>query len=167
MQLILISGLSGSGKSVALRVLEDAGYYCVDNLPAMLLSQLVAQMRDDGYGKVAVAMDMRGGSSISALPSQLRSLEAEGGIDMRFIFLDDAGLADAMRPESFAGDVVRTGHQLCVTHYRHRHIDRWRATLCIHRDVVRRRAVVRGRAGDDDGHGRQRRRSRETEAGTR
>jgi len=88
MQLILISGLSGSGKSVALRVLEDAGYYCVDNLPAMLLSQLVAQMRDDGYGKVAVAMDMRGGSSISALPSQLRSLEAEGGIDLRFIFLD-------------------------------------------------------------------------------
>jgi len=88
MQLILISGLSGSGKSVALRVLEDAGYYCVDNLPALLLPQLVAQMRTDGYERVAVAMDMRGGSSIAALPSQLRSLEAEGGIDMRFIFLD-------------------------------------------------------------------------------
>jgi len=88
MQLLLISGLSGSGKSVALRVLEDAGYYCVDNLPALLLPQLVAQMRTDGYERVAVAMDMRGGSSIAALPSQLRSLEAEGGIDMRFIFLD-------------------------------------------------------------------------------
>ena len=88
MQLLLISGLSGSGKSVALRVLEDAGYYCVDNLPALLLPQLVAQLRSDGYERAAVAMDMRGGSSIAALPSQLRSLEAEGGIDLRFIFLD-------------------------------------------------------------------------------
>ncbi|RTL57048.1 MAG: RNase adapter RapZ [Rhodocyclaceae bacterium] len=88
MQLILISGLSGSGKSVALRVLEDAGYYCVDNLPALLLPQLVEQLRTEGYEKAAVAMDMRGGSGIAALPSQLRALESAGGIDTRFIFLD-------------------------------------------------------------------------------
>ena len=87
MQLILISGLSGSGKSVALRVLEDAGYYCVDNLPALLLPQLVDQLKTDGYGKVAVAMDMRGGTSIAALPSQLRAL-AGNDLDLRFIFLD-------------------------------------------------------------------------------
>ena len=46
MQLVLISGLSGSGKSIALHVLEDAGHYCVDNLPATLLPQLVRQLRE-------------------------------------------------------------------------------------------------------------------------
>lgn len=78
MQLILISGLSGSGKSIALNVLEDAGYYCVDNLPAPLLSDLVDHLRLEGHERAAVAVDMRGGSSIAALPPQLRSLEAQG-----------------------------------------------------------------------------------------
>jgi UPF0042 nucleotide-binding protein len=87
MQLILISGLSGSGKSIALNVLEDAGYYCVDNLPAALLSQLVAQLRAEGFARAAVAVDMRGGASIAGLPAQLRDLQKQG-IDSRFIFLD-------------------------------------------------------------------------------
>ena len=87
MQLVLISGLSGSGKSIALNVLEDAGYYCVDNLPAPLLSGLLQQLRDEGHARVAVAADMRGGASIAALPMQLRKLEA-AGITVRFIFLD-------------------------------------------------------------------------------
>lgn len=56
MQLILISGLSGSGKSIALNVLEDAGYYCVDNLPAALMPQLVRHLREEGYARVAVAV---------------------------------------------------------------------------------------------------------------
>lgn len=87
MQLILISGLSGSGKSIALNVLEDAGYYCVDNLPAPLLPQLVEQLRGDGYEQAAVAVDMRGGASTAALPVQLRDLRKRG-IESRFIFLD-------------------------------------------------------------------------------
>jgi UPF0042 nucleotide-binding protein len=87
MQLILISGLSGSGKSIALHVLEDAGYYCVDNLPATLLPQLVRQLRDEGYERVAVAIDVRAGISIAALPQQLRDLQAME-IPPRFIFLD-------------------------------------------------------------------------------
>lgn len=87
MQLILISGLSGSGKSIALNVLEDAGYYCVDNLPAPLLPQLVEQLRDEGISLVAVAVDMRGGASIAGLPAQLRDLRKRG-IDSQFIFLD-------------------------------------------------------------------------------
>jgi UPF0042 nucleotide-binding protein len=61
MQVVLISGLSGSGKSIALNVLEDAGYYCVDNLPAPLLSDLVSHLRLEGHMLVAVAVDMRGG----------------------------------------------------------------------------------------------------------
>ncbi|HEY6897472.1 MAG TPA: RNase adapter RapZ [Rhodocyclaceae bacterium] len=88
MRLILISGLSGSGKSVALHVLEDAGYYCVDNLPATLLPQLAEQLGADGYQHVAVAIDMRGGSSIAALPQQLRALADDGRVDPHFIFID-------------------------------------------------------------------------------
>ncbi len=87
MQVVLISGLSGSGKSIALNVLEDSGYYCVDNLPAPLLSHLVGHLRAEEHELVAVAVDMRGGSSIAALPPQLRKLEAEG-VTLRFVFLD-------------------------------------------------------------------------------
>ncbi|MDP1652250.1 MAG: RNase adapter RapZ [Rhodocyclaceae bacterium] len=87
MQLVLISGLSGSGKSIALNVLEDAGYFCVDNLPAALLSGLAGHLLREGQERVAVAIDMRGGSGIAALPPQLRQLEA-GGVVLRFIFLD-------------------------------------------------------------------------------
>ncbi len=87
MQLILISGLSGSGKSIALHVLEDAGYYCVDNLPATLLPQLVRQLREEGCERVAVAIDVRAGASIAALPQQLCDLQTMG-VPTRFVFLD-------------------------------------------------------------------------------
>ena len=87
MQLVLISGLSGSGKSIALNVLEDAGFYCVDNLPAPLLSGLISHLQAAGHERVAVAADMRGGASIAALPPELRRLES-AGILVRFIFLD-------------------------------------------------------------------------------
>ena len=87
MQVVLISGLSGSGKSIALNVLEDSGYYCVDNLPAPLLSDLIGHLRLEGHERAAVAVDMRGGSSIAALPPQLRKLEMDG-VAPRFVFLD-------------------------------------------------------------------------------
>lgn len=87
MQLVLISGLSGSGKSIALNVLEDAGYFCVDNLPAPLLTALLEQLKLENHERVAVAVDMRGGASIAALPTALRSIEASG-IALRFIFCD-------------------------------------------------------------------------------
>ncbi|HEX5127900.1 MAG TPA: RNase adapter RapZ, partial [Rhodocyclaceae bacterium] len=58
MQLTVISGLSGSGKSIALNVLEDAGYYCVDNLPVTLLPQLVTHLSEAGSKRVGVAIDV-------------------------------------------------------------------------------------------------------------
>ncbi|MCQ8879500.1 RNase adapter RapZ [Pseudoalteromonas shioyasakiensis] len=58
MELIIISGRSGSGKSVALRVLEDLGYYCVDNIPVNLLPSLVRSVSDN-YDKIAVSIDVR------------------------------------------------------------------------------------------------------------
>lgn len=87
MRLVLISGLSGSGKSIALKMLEDSGYYCVDNLPSQLLQQLVGQLDQQGYDKVAVAVDIRGGDSIASLPQQLDSLRAQD-LELKFLFLD-------------------------------------------------------------------------------
>jgi UPF0042 nucleotide-binding protein len=111
MQVVLISGLSGSGKSIALNVLEDVGYYCVDNLPAPLLSDLVGHLRLEGHALVAVAVDMRGGSSIAALPPQLRKLESEG-VTLRFVFLDARNdvliqrFSETRRRHPLAGDDV-------------------------------------------------------------
>ncbi|WP_374259561.1 RNase adapter RapZ [Zoogloea sp.] len=87
MQLVLISGLSGSGKSVALNVMEDCGHYVVDNLPSALLPQLVTHLRGAGYQRIAVAVDVRSGASIAALPQQVEALRAMIG-DVRFLFLD-------------------------------------------------------------------------------
>ena len=86
MQLILISGLSGSGKSVALNLLEDSGYYCVDNLPVVMLTVLVRMLKEENTRKVAVAVDARSGHGIELLPEKLRKL-AEDGVDPTFLFL--------------------------------------------------------------------------------
>ena len=87
MHLVIISGLSGSGKSIALHMLEDAGYYCVDNLPAQLLQPLVDQLAHQGCDKVAVAIDSRGGESIARLPALLAALRANE-LELQFLFLD-------------------------------------------------------------------------------
>ena len=87
MHLVLISGLSGSGKSIALNVLEDAGYYCVDNLPSALLPALIEQITQEGRSDVAVAIDVRGGASLDHLPPMLGQLR-QSGIEPRFLFLD-------------------------------------------------------------------------------
>ncbi len=87
MKVVLISGLSGSGKSIALKVMEDAAYYCVDNLPAPLLFDLAKHLCTTGEERVAVAIDMRGGASIAAIPPQIKRLEAEG-FQLQFVFLD-------------------------------------------------------------------------------
>ena len=87
MHILIISGLSGSGKSIALNLLEDAAYYCVDNLPPQLLQPLVDQLGQQGYGKIAVAIDIRGGGGIETLPQQLDTLRAQQH-DVQFLFLD-------------------------------------------------------------------------------
>ena len=87
MQLFLISGLSGSGKSVALKVLEDSGYYCVDNLPAELLPILMKNLQQSGYHQTAVSIDVRSGKSVKELPSHIAQLK-QSGIDVHLLFLD-------------------------------------------------------------------------------
>ena len=86
MELILISGLSGSGKSVALHLLEDAGYYCVDNLPVVMLTVLARMLQEDEVSRVAVAIDSRSGHGIDLLPEKLAKLQA-AGINLTFLYL--------------------------------------------------------------------------------
>ncbi len=87
MQLFLISGLSGSGKSVALNVLEDSSYYCVDNLPAELLNVLTNNLKLAGVKKVAVSVDVRSGNSIVLLPQYIEKLKQQD-VDVHVLFLE-------------------------------------------------------------------------------
>ncbi|QJD99608.1 RNase adapter RapZ [Massilia forsythiae] len=78
MRILLITGISGSGKSVALNVLEDAGYYCVDNLPPPLLPALVRTVDGEHTRCVAVAVDARSAQSLAELPHTVAALREEG-----------------------------------------------------------------------------------------
>ena len=86
-ELVLITGMSGSGKSVALNALEDAGYYCVDNLPPELLTPFVALEQEHDARKVAIAIDVRSASSLPLVPRRLQELR-DSGIAVQAIFLD-------------------------------------------------------------------------------
>jgi UPF0042 nucleotide-binding protein len=87
LEVVVITGMSGSGKSVALRALEDAGYYCVDNLPPELLLSFVALEQQSNADRVAIAMDVRSAVSLPLVPAQLRELQ-EQGVKLRSLFLD-------------------------------------------------------------------------------
>ena len=87
MQLVLLTGVSGSGKSVALRTLEDAGYFCVDNLPADLIPSLVDYAASRGEPRVAISADARGRESLGRVPAAVEHERARGQ-DVRIIFLD-------------------------------------------------------------------------------
>ncbi len=90
MRLVVISGRSGSGKSTALHVLEDEGYYCIDNLPASLLAALVTQIKNGDYPVLrglAVSIDARNTSRDLALfPAMLEQARTE--MDCDVIYLD-------------------------------------------------------------------------------
>jgi len=86
MQINLITGISGSGKSVALRAFEDAGFDCVDNLPVSLLESLITTLEKENSERVAVAIDARRGQSITDLPSILENLRRNHQV--RIVFLN-------------------------------------------------------------------------------
>lgn len=87
MQLFLISGLSGSGKSIALKTLEDAGFYCVDNLPAELLLDLIDQLLPSGYRNIAVSIDVRNAHSVQILPTLMLQI-MEKKLAVHLLYLD-------------------------------------------------------------------------------
>ncbi|MBC2731861.1 RNase adapter RapZ [Thiobacillus sp.] len=87
MQVVLVSGLSGSGKSIAIAVLEDVGYYCVDNLPLAMLQPLVGYLQREGHDRIAIAIDARSSASFTQLPQIADALRNQGA-DLRVIFLE-------------------------------------------------------------------------------
>jgi RNase adapter protein RapZ len=87
LELVLITGMSGSGKSVALRALEDAGFYCVDNLPPELLVPFIDLEQQHGVKQVAIAMDIRSSISLPMVPKLLLALKNRD-IDLKSLFLD-------------------------------------------------------------------------------
>jgi len=93
MRIVLVTGLSGSGKSVAIRVLEDAGYYCVDNLPPQFLLDLVSYLDRTDHPDVAVSVDARSEATLADVPMMISTLRSSGH-DVRVLFLtaSDAAL---------------------------------------------------------------------------
>ncbi len=87
MDLLLIGGLSGSGKSVALAALEDSGYYAVSNLPLAQLAGLLVHLKGARIDQVAVALDAKTGSGLTGLPAAIEAARGEGWT-VRFLYLD-------------------------------------------------------------------------------
>jgi len=90
-ELVLVTGMSGSGKSVALHALEDMGYYCVDNLPPSMLKSLIDTLEQGDevakLHKLAIAMDVRNASALPLLPGILEALQSEG-MSVRSLYLE-------------------------------------------------------------------------------
>jgi UPF0042 nucleotide-binding protein len=85
-EVVLVTGISGSGKSLALHALEDAGFFCIDNLPPELLREFLRLEQQRGMRRVAIGMDVRS-ASLAHLPPLLDELRGEG-VTIRSVFLD-------------------------------------------------------------------------------
>lgn len=92
MQLVILTGMSGSGKSTAMKVLEDIGFYCIDNLPPLLIPKFVDICEQTGgsLNKVAVAVDIRTGDMFSEVYATLKMLRAEMHECLKVIFMEAA-----------------------------------------------------------------------------
>lgn len=91
MQFVVVTGMSGAGKSTTLKFLEDAGYFCVDNLPPALVGKFaeICYSQDSGIGKVALGIDVRGGDYFGVLFEAFDQLK-EQGILLDILFLESS-----------------------------------------------------------------------------
>jgi UPF0042 nucleotide-binding protein len=109
MQVVVLSGVSGSGKSVALKALEDAHFFSVDNLPADLIPPLIESAQSRGEKKVAISADARSRDTLGQLPEIVDQLRVRGH-DVRVIFLDSSDeslvrrFSETRRPHPLASD---------------------------------------------------------------
>ena len=85
-RVIIVTGLSGSGKSIAIRQLEDSGYYCIDNLPSDFLSTVISDLAAHGCVRMAVSIDARSQLNLDAARVELEKLKHQG-FDVRVLFL--------------------------------------------------------------------------------
>lgn len=130
MQLVLLSGVSGSGKSVAIKALEDAGYFCVDNLPADLIAALADYLRGRGEQRVAISADARGRESLVRLP-EIVEKERATGTDVRVIFLDasDESLVRRFSESRRPHPLAREGLELREAIAQERRVLAWLAEI--------------------------------------
>jgi len=109
---VIVTGLSGSGKTHAIRALEDLGYFCVDNLPTQLIPTLaeLASREDTGLERVAIVVDVREGGFLKQFPPVYRKLKTIPGVEARLIFLEASHSAlvrrfsETRRPHPLAPD---------------------------------------------------------------
>jgi len=109
---IILTGLSGSGKTHAIRALEDLGYFCIDNLPSLLIPTMADLAGRDGAGldKVAIVVDVREGGFLLQFPRTFRKLQAMPGVQPKLIFLEASDPAlvrrfsETRRPHPLAPD---------------------------------------------------------------
>lgn len=87
MRLVLVTGLSGAGKSHAVKIMEDLGFFCVDNLPPLLIGTLVGLCRKQDLEKVAIGADIRGGRFFGDIYKALYDLK-DYGISYEVLFID-------------------------------------------------------------------------------
>ncbi|MET0586034.1 MAG: RNase adapter RapZ [Candidatus Binatia bacterium] len=117
MDIIIITGLSGSGKSFAIRALEDNGFFCVDNLPALLIPKFIdlAQGYQEEIRRIALGVDLRGSQFLQALPQVLSDVRAAGH-HAQILFFDASDevllrrFSETRRPHPLAGqDSIQDG----------------------------------------------------------
>jgi len=109
---VIVTGLSGSGKTHAIRALEDLGYFCVDNLPSQLIPTFaeLASRDDAGLERVAIVVDVREGGFLKQFPKVYRKLKAMPGVEPRLIFLEASRsslvrrFSETRRPHPLAPD---------------------------------------------------------------
>jgi UPF0042 nucleotide-binding protein len=109
---VILTGLSGSGKTQAIRALEDLGYFCIDNLPTLLIPTVAELTRRDeaGLEKIAIVVDVREREFLSKFPQVYRKLRATAGLDPTLIFLEASHSAlvrrfsETRRPHPLAPD---------------------------------------------------------------
>jgi UPF0042 nucleotide-binding protein len=110
-EVVLVSGISGSGKSVALHALEDAGFFCVDNLPPELLREFLRLEQDRLDRRLAIAVDVRSAGSLPHLLPLIQQLRAEG-VAIQVVFLDASTdalvrrFSETRRPHPLSDDSV-------------------------------------------------------------
>lgn len=90
MKLFIVTGMSGSGKSSVMDVMEDIGYYCIDNIPPRLIPQFVDLCRksEKSIDKIAVAVDIRTGDMFAEIYHSLQSLRSEKDVEVKIIFIE-------------------------------------------------------------------------------
>src|SRR5438045_4164754 len=115
MRVVVVTGVSGAGKSTALRALEDVGFYCVDNLPLPLLGRFVALLEEAGESdRAALVVDAREGGFLKVYDQQFKGLRDEGHA-LEVLFLDASDdillrrFSETRRRHPLAGDELREG----------------------------------------------------------